>query len=68
MQTADHNQGIYAILEQLLRATSESLTCVDLFEKIPDVKRYAETPNRISDYVGHMWRRGLLQRWTEFRP
>lgn len=64
MQTADHSQGIYAILEQLLRATSEPLTCVDLFEKIPDVKRYAETPNRISDYVGHMWRRGLLQRWT----
>ena len=67
MQTAD-NQGIYAILEQLLRATSEPLTCVDLFDRIPGVKRYAGAPNRISDYVGHMWRRGLLQRWTEFRP
>ena len=31
MQTAD-NQGIYSILEQLLRATSEPLTCVDLLK------------------------------------
>ena len=43
MQTAD-NQGIYAILEQLLRATSEPLTCVDLFDRIPGVKRYAGAP------------------------
>lgn len=56
--------GIYAILEKLLRATKEPLTCVDLFDAIPNVKQYAANPNRISDYVGHMWRRGLLQRWT----
>lgn len=58
------NQGIYATLEKLLRATNEPLTCVDLYNAIPNVKQFAETPNRISDYVGHMWRRGLLQRWT----
>lgn len=55
--------GIYAVLEQLLRATKEPLTCTDLFDN-PSVKKHADSPNRVSDYVGHMWRRGLLQRWT----
>ncbi len=58
-------KGIYAILEKLLRATNENkpLTCTDLFDD-PEVKKYADSPNRVSDYIGHMWRRGLLQRWT----
>ena len=55
--------GIYAILEKLLRATKEPVTCVDLFDNA-DVREYAPNANRVSDYVGHMWRRGLLQRWT----
>ncbi len=58
-------KGIYAILEKLLRATNENkpLTYTDLFDD-PEVKKYADSPNRVSDYIGHMWRRGLLQRWT----
>ncbi len=54
---------IYTILEELLRKTGEQpLTCVDLFED-KRVKALVETPNRVSDYLGHMWRRDLLQRW-----
>ena len=58
-------QGIYAVLERLLKATDDNhpLTCTDLFDD-PEVKKYADSPNRVSDYVGHMWRRGLVQRWT----
>lgn len=55
--------GIYGILEELLKATKEPLTCNDLFEN-EGVRRYAKNPNRVSDYLGHMHRRGLLQRWT----
>ncbi len=48
-------KGIYAILEKLLRATNENkpLTCTDLFDD-PEVKKYADFPNRVSDYIGHM--------------
>lgn len=61
----NNGQGIYAVLERLLKATDERnpLTCTDLFDD-PEVKKYADSPNRVSDYVAHMWRRGLLQRWT----
>ena len=37
MQTADHSQGIYAILEQLLRATSKEAKPVpDKVRQMPD--------------------------------
>lgn len=56
---------IYQVLEELLRAAGGNpLTCVDLHD---DQRVQALTPtpspNRISDYLGHMWRRGLVQRW-----
>ena len=54
---------IYTIIEELLRKTGDHpLTCVDLFED-SRVAKLVDTPNRVSDYLGHMWRRGLLQRW-----
>lgn len=28
----------------------------------PDVKKFADSVNRVSDYLGHMYRRGLLGR------
>jgi hypothetical protein len=53
--------GIYHVLEKILRETDQPLTCVDLFDK-PDVRQFAESANRVSDYLGHMWRRDLLDR------
>jgi hypothetical protein len=53
--------GIYHVLEVLLRDTDHPMTCVELFDK-PDVRQFAETANRVSDYLGHMWRRQLLDR------
>ena len=61
--TPPSQPGIYAVLERLLRATKDPLTAADLFEN-QDVKNFADSVNRVSDYVGHMWRRGLVQRWT----
>jgi len=55
--------AIYQILEELLRAAgSNPQTCADLFDD-PRVKELAPNTNRVSDYLGHMWRRGLVQRW-----
>jgi hypothetical protein len=54
---------IYQIMEQLLRkAGDKPQTCVDLYDDAR-VKKHADSPNRVSDYLGHMWRRGLVQRW-----
>lgn len=53
--------GIYHVLETLLKKSKEPRTCVDLFDH-PDVKKFADSVNRVSDYLGHMYRRGLLGR------
>ena len=54
---------IYQILEELLQKAGDNpQTCVDLYDD-PRVKLLATNPNRVSDYLGHMWRRGLVQRW-----
>ena len=53
----------YQVLEELFRAAGDNpLTCVDLHED-QRVRNLAPSPNRVSDYLGHMWRRGLVQRW-----
>lgn len=53
--------GIYHVLEAQLKQADRPLTCVDLFDH-PDVKKFADSVNRVSDYLGHMYRRGLLGR------
>lgn len=54
--------GIYKVLENHLRKTDKPLTCVDLYDK-NDTKKFAKDANKVSDYLGHMWRRGLLNRF-----
>lgn len=54
--------GIYHVIEKLLKASSEPLTCVDLYDTA-EVRKYADSVNRVSDYLGHMWRRKLLKRF-----
>ena len=54
--------GIYQVLKQHLEHADHPLTCVDLFEQ-QDVRSLVEDANRVSDYLGHMWRRGLLSRY-----
>ena len=54
--------GIYQVLEDALKGAPDPLTCVDLFE-LSTVRKYAADSNKVSDFLGHMWRRGLLQRW-----
>lgn len=53
--------GIYHVLKQHLEASDQPLTCVDLYDH-PDVRALVDDANRVSDYLGHMYRRGLLAR------
>lgn len=53
--------GIYQVLAKLLKASPKPLTCVELYD-FPEVRKYAADTNKVSDYLGHMYRRGFLNR------
>jgi len=53
--------GIYNVLETIMKKADRPLTCVEFYDD-PDVKKFADSVNRVSDYLGHMYRRGLLGR------
>jgi hypothetical protein len=53
---------IYKILEKHIRESTEPLTCVAL-HNFADVAEHARSAEKVSDFLGLMWRRGLLQRW-----
>lgn len=55
------NDGLYPTLEKILRASPEPMDCQTLYD-MPDVKQYAASVNRVSDYLGGLWRKGLVTR------
>lgn len=59
MRNAD--DGLFPALEAALKAASEPLDCNDLFE-MPEVRKHALSVNRVSDYLGGLWRKGLVVR------
>lgn len=54
-------EGLYKVLEKHLRGASEPMDCVRLFD-IPEVREHAASANRVSDYLGNLWRRGVVLR------
>lgn len=54
-------KGLLQALEKVLRETGRAMDCVELFD-IPSVREYAATANRVSDYLGLMWRKALVTR------
>lgn len=54
---------IYKIIEKHLKSTTEPMSCVDLWEQL-DVRQNAISPEKVSDYLGLMWRRNLIMRWN----
>ena len=53
--------GLYGLLETLLKQADRPLTCVDLYD-VQDVRDLALNPNRVSDYLGGLWRKGRVTR------
>lgn len=58
---ARNAEGLYGALEEALRKSKEPLECATLFD-MPSVREHAETVNRVSDYLGNMWRKGQVLR------
>lgn len=55
-------EGLYRLLEKILREADQPLHCNELWDKFPELREHAASPNRVSDYLGNLWRRGLLSR------
>ena len=53
--------GLFPILEAAIKAASEPLDCQALFD-MPEVREHAASVNRVSDYLGGLWRKGLVVR------
>jgi len=56
-----NEQGLFGALEAELRKAKEPLDCATLFD-LPSVRKNAQTVNRVSDYLGNLWRKGLVLR------
>ena len=53
--------GLFSALEAALRAATEPLDAPTLYD-MASIKEHAASANRVSDYLGSMWRKGQLVR------
>jgi hypothetical protein len=53
--------GLYALLEQRLKAAKHPLTAVALYDDAA-VRELAGSCNRVSDYLANLWRKGRATR------
>lgn len=53
--------GLFPVLTRILKEATEPLDCNQLFE-MSEVKEHAASPNRVSDYLGGLWRKGMVVR------
>lgn len=53
--------GLFPALEAALKAASEPLDCQTLFD-MPEIRQHAASANRVSDYLGGLWRKGQVVR------
>lgn len=53
--------SLFTALEAALKAASEPLDCHSLYD-LTSVKKHATSANRVSDYLGNMWRKGQVVR------
>lgn len=53
--------GLLPALEEALKAADTPLDCHTLYD-MAKIKKVAANVNRVSDYLGLMWRKGLLLR------
>ena len=56
-----NEEGLFPALEAALKAASGPLDCHALFE-MPAVREHAASVNRVSDYLGNLWRKGAVLR------
>jgi hypothetical protein len=54
-------ENLLEVLEKVLAAADRPLDCNELFD-MPEVRPHAASANRVSDYLGNLWRKGKLSR------
>lgn len=59
--TPDGHNELFPALEAVLKEANEPLDCIKLFD-VPSIRAIAPSANRVSDYLGVMFRKGLLSR------
>lgn len=57
-----YESTLYQAIETALSGCKAPVTCVELYG-VPNIRRLAESSNRVSDYLGNMWRRGQVLRY-----
>jgi len=57
----NNETGLFPALEAALKAASEPLDCQALFD-MPEIRNHAASVNRVSDYLGGLWRKGQVVR------
>ena len=56
-----NENGLFPALEEVLKRSTEPLDCVTLYD-LPEIRKHAASVNRVSDYLGGLWRKGLVVR------
>ncbi len=59
--TPEGHNDLFPAIESALRNADEPLDCNQLF-RMPDINAVAPSANRVSDYLGILFRRGLVSR------
>jgi hypothetical protein len=60
MTPEGHNE-LFPAIEAVLKEATEPLDCIQLFD-MPSIRAIAPSANRVSDYLGVLFRKGLVSR------
>jgi hypothetical protein len=61
MTTPEGHNDLFPAIEAALREANEPLDCNQLYDR-PEIRQIAPSMNRVSDYLGVLFRRGVLSR------
>lgn len=56
-----HTDKLFPALERALQTAAAPMDCTQLFD-LPEVRKNAASVARVSDYLGNLWRKGLVFR------
>ena len=61
MDMRNNETGLFPALEAALKAASQPLDS-QAFYDMPSIREHAASVNRVSDYLGGLWRKGVVVR------
>lgn len=65
--TPEGHNDLFPAIQAVLKEATEPLDCHQVFER-PEVRRHAPSVNRVSDYLGVLFRKGLVTRVASTAP